>query len=152
MKSPPSSPSTRGIGVRRNVVANRTVVEQGIKISWHPHPTICLLRWWVSEWESTSIRRECLLESCLGLWKRGRNAQEKYPRVWAQWSPMKDKSCHRAREEWFVYSTRQFFKKIAIRWKNSSILNDEAITTSFNVRVKRKSEKQRQIQWTNING
>ena len=54
-----------------------------IKISWHPHPTICLLRWWVSEWESTSIWRVRLLESCLGLWKRGRNAQVKYPRVWA---------------------------------------------------------------------
>ena len=37
-----------------------------IKISLHPHPTICLLRWWVSEWESTSIERERLLDLCLG--------------------------------------------------------------------------------------
>ena len=25
-------------------------------LSWHPHPTICLLRQWVSEWESTGIQ------------------------------------------------------------------------------------------------
>ena len=34
-------------------------------MSWHPHYAICTLRWWVSEWESTSIRRERLLEMCL---------------------------------------------------------------------------------------
>ena len=75
MNSPSPSPSTRDIEIRRKVFENRTVVEQGIKILWHPHPTICLLRWWVSEWESTSIRRERLLELCLGLWKRDREAQ-----------------------------------------------------------------------------
>ena len=51
-------------------------------LSWHPHCTKCLLRRWVSEWESTSIGRERLLESCLWLWKKDRNAQMKYPRVW----------------------------------------------------------------------
>ena len=35
-------------------------------LSWHPHPTICLLRWWVSEWESTHMKRERLLELCSG--------------------------------------------------------------------------------------
>ena len=31
---------------------------RSFKISGHPHPTICLLRWWVSECQSTSIRRD----------------------------------------------------------------------------------------------
>ena len=75
MKSPSPSPSTREIEIRTKVVENRTVVEQEIKISWHPHPTICLLRWWVLEWESTSMKRERLLESCIGLWKRDRDVQ-----------------------------------------------------------------------------
>ena len=75
MNSLSPSPSTREIEIRRKVIENRTVAERGIKISWHPHPTICLLRWWVSEWESTSIRRERLLDSCLGLWKRDRGVQ-----------------------------------------------------------------------------
>ena len=64
MNSP--SPSTREIEIRRKVVENRTVVEEGINISWHPHPIICQLRWWVSQWESTSTRRERLLELCFG--------------------------------------------------------------------------------------
>ena len=70
----------------------------------------------------------------------------------SKWSLLKRKSCHLAREEWFCYWTRQFFNEIAILWKKSSILNDEAITSRVNVRVKRKSEKQRQTQWTNIHG
>ena len=64
---------------------DRTVVEQGIKILWHPHyaihpcelrdwslfswhpqPTICLLRWWVLEWEGTSMERERHKELCFG--------------------------------------------------------------------------------------
>ena len=36
------------IEIRRKVVENRTVVEQGIKISWHPHPTIYPWLRWVS--------------------------------------------------------------------------------------------------------
>ena len=60
------SPSTREIEIRRKVVKSRTVVEQEIKISWHPRPTICLSRWWVSESESTRIRREHLLVLCSG--------------------------------------------------------------------------------------
>jgi hypothetical protein len=66
MNSASPSPSTREIEIRRRVVENRTVVEQGVKISWHPHPTICLLSWWVSEWESTRVKRERLLQLCLG--------------------------------------------------------------------------------------
>ena len=34
-----------------------------------------------------------------------------------------------ARKDWFFCSTRQFFKEIAILWRNSPIMNDEAITT-----------------------
>ena len=60
----------------------------------------------------------------------------------SRWSPLRGKSCHLAREDWFFYSTRQFFKEIAILWKNSSIVNDdESITSRVNVRVQRKSEK-----------
>ena len=107
-----NSPWTREIEIRRNVVESRTVVEQGIKISRHPHPTICLLRWWVSEWESTSIERERIMVLCLGQngescsryseaewekegirvrpkafqktqWNQGWDEQTNQPRVWA---------------------------------------------------------------------
>ena len=67
-----------------------------IKISWHPHATICLLRWWVSEWESTSIMREMrqvswggvrewrkLREAIVKLCNRGRDEQTNQPRVGA---------------------------------------------------------------------
>ena len=37
-------------------------------------------------------------------------------------------------------------------WRNSFISNDESITDKVNVRIKRKSEKQKQIQLTNIHG
>ena len=71
---------TRNRNDRRKEIENRTVIQQGIKISWHPHHAIypcelrdwsllswhphyaiCLLRWWVSEGESTRITRERLL-------------------------------------------------------------------------------------------
>ena len=73
MNSPLPTPSWK-------VVENRTVVEQRIKILWHPHPTIYLLRWWVSEWESTSIRRERLLELC-----RGQNGERYSRHSEAEW-------------------------------------------------------------------
>ena len=40
------------------------LLESAIKISWHPHHPIPLLRLWVSEWESTRMKRERLLELC----------------------------------------------------------------------------------------
>ena len=70
----------------------------------------------------------------------------------SKWSPRKGKSCHLTREEWFFYPTRQCFKEIVILWRNSSILNDEAITIRVSVRLQRKSEQQRLIQLTNIHG
>ena len=63
MNSPSSS--TREIEIRKKMVDNRTVVQQGLKMSWHPHPTICLLRWWVSEGESARIRWESAFWSCV---------------------------------------------------------------------------------------
>ena len=49
MNSQSPSPSTREIEIRRKVDENRKVVEQGIKISWHPHLTIY-------PWEVVSVR------------------------------------------------------------------------------------------------
>ena len=146
MNSPSPSPSTGEIEIRRKMVENMTVVEQGIKISWHPHPTICLLRWWVSEWE----RAPALGENAF--WSRvldcGRETEvsrstDKISKSLSKRSPLKGKSCHLAREEWFFYSTRQFFREIAISWRNSSILNHESTTVRVNVRVQRKSEKRK---------
>ena len=57
-----------------------------------------------------------------------------------------------AREEWLFCSTRPPFKEITILWRNPSILSDESTTIRVNVRLHRKSEKQRQIQLTNIHG
>ena len=62
----------------------------------------------------------------------------------SKWSPLRGKSCHLARKEWFFCSTGQFFNEIAIFWRNSSILSDESTTIRVNVRLHRKSEKQRQ--------
>ena len=115
-----------------------------LHLSWHPHPTICRLRWWVSEWESTSIRRERLLVSCLGLWKRDRGVQIKRQNIQEseQMITTEEQIMPSGKEERFFYSTGQFFKEIAISWRNYSILNDDELTTTLlNVRVQRNREK-----------
>ena len=81
-------------------VKNRTLKKRWIKISWHPHHAIyprelrdwsllswhqhypiCLLRWWVSECESTRMKREGHKELCLAQnakeseWKNSREAE-----------------------------------------------------------------------------
>ena len=58
----------------------------------------------------------------------------------SKWSPRKGKSCHLAREEWFFYSTRQFFKEIAILWRNSSISNNELRKTNVNCHTEKQTD------------
>ena len=122
MNSP--SPSTRGIEIRRKVVGNRTVAEQGIKISWHPHPTICPLRWWVSEWESTSIERERLLELCLGQngERYGRHSEAEWENGWSQGRPKADQRAqwNGGRETWMYKWTDKIPKNRHKCWELSA--------------------------------
>ena len=153
------------------MIENRTVIEQGIKISWHPHPTICLLRWWVSEWESTSIRRERLLALCRGqngercsrhsiaewenrtTFKVDRSGTVEERQGWtdniskslSKWSQQRGKSCHLVRKEWIFCSTRQFFKEIAIWWRDFSTLNHEWTASREQSRRSSTEEKQEKI-------
>ena len=77
---------------------------------------------------------------------------DKSASTWSKCGELRAQSDQLPRKEWVFCSTRQFFKEIAILWRNNSILNDESKTTRVNVWVQRKSEKQRQIQWANIHG
>ena len=59
----------------KKIDKKRTVMHRWIKISWHLLCAICLLRKWVSEWESTSIERENAFWSCVWDWQINRDSQ-----------------------------------------------------------------------------
>ena len=117
------------------------MIQCSIKISWHPHHTIY-------PWEELSVRvrghqhREYAVWSCVldcGRETEVSRSTDKISKSLSKWSQLRGKSCHLAREEWFFYSTRQFFKEIASLCRNSSILNDELRT----IKVNFQTEKQR---------
>ena len=100
---------------------------------------------------------ECQSERALALgksalWSRvlncGRETEgcrctDKISKSLSEWSPLKGKSYHLAREVWLFYSTRQFSKDIAFLWRISSILNYELRITKVNFHTE--TQRNRQI-------
>ena len=138
-------------------------------LSWHPHYAICLLRWWVSEWESTRMKWERLLGLCSGQNRErcGRDSEVEWenerirgrPKAdhRTQWNQGCDELTNYLRvianaENWMLNQISwqrendcsiplDNSSRIAILWRNSSILNhDESATARLNVWTKQQRE------------
>ena len=143
MNSPSPLSLTREIVIRRKVVENRTVAERGIRISWHPHHPIYPLRLWVSEWESTRMKRERILQLCLGLTDRQR-LRDEYTRQQRAWAEGENRQLNHWKKDYSLQAS----KEMAILSRTSSVCetaaqreNGDEVDQKWQKRVKNRTLK-----------